>query len=47
MMFPSEICNSVSPGIFREFRPFSAIAENHWPMIIYFNMRDILGNRAR
>ena len=26
-----EICNSVSQGIFREFRPFSAIAENHRP----------------
>src|SRR4029434_7350676 len=31
MMFPSESCNSVSKGTFREFRPFSAIAENHWP----------------
>src|SRR4029434_6910098 len=27
MMFPSESCNSVSKGIFREFRPFSVIAE--------------------
>ena len=27
MMFPSESCNSVSKGTFREFRPFSAIAE--------------------
>ena len=26
-----EICNSVSQGIFREFRQFSAIAEDHWP----------------
>ena len=30
-MFPSESCNSVSKGTFREFRPFSVIAENHWP----------------
>src|SRR4029434_11357877 len=27
MMFPSESCNSVSKGTFREFRPFSVIAE--------------------
>ena len=26
-----EIGNSVSQGIFREFRPFPAITENHWP----------------
>src|SRR4029434_7106416 len=31
MMFPSESCNSVSNGTFCEFRPFSVIAENHWP----------------
>ena len=30
-MFPFESCNSVSKGSFREFRPFSVIAENHWP----------------
>ena len=33
MMFPSESSNSVSKGSFREFRPFSVIAENHWPYI--------------
>src|SRR4029434_3997484 len=27
MMFPSESCNSISKGTFREFRPFSVIAE--------------------
>src|SRR4029434_3178762 len=27
MMFPSESCNSVSKGTFREFRLFSVIAE--------------------
>ena len=27
MMFPSESCNSVSKGSFRDFRPFSVIAE--------------------
>src|SRR4029434_6419368 len=31
MMFPFENWNSVSKGSFREFRPFSIIAENHWP----------------
>ena len=33
-----KICISVSQGIFREFRPFSAIAENHWPYIILFKL---------
>src|SRR4029434_10025464 len=33
MMFPLESCNSVSKGTFREFRPFSVIAKNHWPYI--------------
>src|SRR4029434_9388357 len=31
MMFPFQRCNSVSKCSFREFRPFSVIAENHWP----------------
>ena len=31
MMFPSESCNSVSKGTFREFRTFSVIAGNRWP----------------
>src|SRR4029434_4969062 len=31
IMFPSESCNSVSKGTFREFRPFSVTAEKHWP----------------
>src|SRR4029434_2707607 len=35
MMFPFQRCNSVSKCSFREFRPFSVIAENHWP---YFSL---------
>src|SRR4029434_1356499 len=31
MMFPFQRYNSVSKCSFREFRPFSVIAENHWP----------------
>src|SRR4029434_6903484 len=31
MMFPFQRCNSVSKCSFREFLPFSVIAENHWP----------------
>src|SRR4029434_3707653 len=33
MMFPFQRCNSVSKCSFREFRPFSVIAENHWPSV--------------
>src|SRR4029434_1467690 len=33
MMFPFQRCNSVSKCSFCEFRPFSVIAENHWPYI--------------
>src|SRR4029434_6746817 len=33
MMFPFQSCNSVSKCSFREFHPFSVIAENHWPYL--------------
>ena len=29
--FPRHLFNSVSDCRFRDFRPFSTIAENHWP----------------
>src|SRR4029434_4490853 len=45
MIFPSESCNSISKCSFREFRPFSVIAENHWPYVWFLCVRkDIIRN---
>ena len=35
--FPRHLFNSVSDCRFRDFRPFSAIAENHWPYTVFEN----------
>ena len=41
-----KICISVSQGIFREFCPFSAIAENHWPYIAHASVKSHERNTA-
>src|SRR4029434_10291777 len=40
MVFTFESCNSVSKCSFREFRPFSVIAENHWPYSMSEKLRE-------